>query len=317
MNFKRAAIFAITFFILFILYYLFENPFGSRKKEEPLNLIPGFDKAKAASILIKSPEKGELNLKKEDKTWKVLSDNKTYVADTSPVDKLLDTVEKMKAETIASKNPKNFDSFEVTDGKGIEVKIDDASRKNLAHLYVGKSGPDIFSTYIRAKDSNRVILISGILKNVFEKELKDWRDKTIFKFDKENITEYKVEGDMSLHLKKDEKNIWQVVAPEAFPAKKETVQETFSKFASLKAVDFPEGDLSEFQLDKPARKIIAFLKDGNKKTLLVGKEKNTFQHFVKAKDRDTVFVIENYNLETLCPAVDKLREEEKTDNATK
>jgi hypothetical protein len=252
----------------------------------------------------------------------ISSDATTYLADAAAVDKLLEIVTGLKAETIVSKNPKNFDQYEVTDQKGLDVRLADSDNRSLASLYVGKSGPDIFSTYVRVKDSDKVVLVGSILKTAFEKELKDWRDKTIFKLNKDDIIEYKVDGDMKLHLKKDEKQSWQVLAPESFEAKKDAADDIMRKLAGLKAVDFAEGPLKEFQLDRPARTITASLKDGATATLLVGKEKNTFQHFVKPQDKEAIFVLENYNLESLCPALDKLKPEPpkeatKPDNATR
>ncbi len=312
MNFKKIALFALIFLILGTLYYFLETSNKTKKKEEPPAFIPGFDKQQAASVLIKSPEKGAAHLQTKDGNWMVSADNRTFSADTAPVDKLLETVANLKAETIASKNPKNFGALEVTEDKGVEVHIRSASQETLAHFYVGKSGPDVFSTYVRKKDSGQVILTGTILKTVFEKELKDWRDKSIFSLNKDDIIEYTVAGDVTLNMKKDDQNLWQVLGPEpeAFTAQKDAAEGAPGEFAALKGVAFAEGELSEFELDKPIRTITAILKDGTAKTLLVGKEKNTYQRFVKAQDKDTLFVLENYKLEKMSPSLDKLKPEE-------
>jgi len=324
MSFKKAAILAVVFIALGALYFLVERPFGTQKKKEPVGFIADFEKTKAdaATIFVKTPAKGSALLKKTDTVaWTVTLQDKTYGADTAVITNLLDTIAKLKEDTVASRNPQNFDGFEVTEAKAVEVRIDDGAEKTLAHFYVGKNGPDIFSTYIRKKDSNTVFLVNSLLKNVFDREMKDWRDKTIVKLNKDDITEYVIEGDMALAMKKDEKGLWQVIKPEAFPAKKDAAEKTISNFAGVKVVDFPDGKLSEFGLDKPKRMITAVLKDGAKETLLVGKDKNAYQYFVKLQSKDSVYVIEKYELESLCPTPDKLKEpekkeEKKSDNAT-
>ena len=122
---------------------------------------------------------------------------------------------------------------------------------------------------------------------------------------------------MSLRLQKDNKDIWKVLAPEAFTANQEQAEEAVSTFAELKAADFSEDNATKCQLDTPARTITAVLKDGKTIRLLMGGEKNAFQRFVQADDTGTIYVLESYVLETLCPTVDKLKQEEKaTDNAT-
>ncbi len=324
MSFKKAAVLAVAFMLLGVLYFLVEQPFGTRQKKEPVSFIADFEKGKAdaAAVFIKTPAKGSVQLKKnETGSWTVALQETTYAADMAVISSLLDAVAKLKEDTVASRNPQNFDGFEVTEEKAVEVRIDDGAQKALAHFYVGKNGPDIFSTYIRKKDSNTVLLVNSLLKNVFDREPKDWRDKTIVKLTKDDITEYLIEGDMTLAMKKDEKGLWQVAKPEAFPAKKDEAEKTVANFADVKAVDFPEGKLSEFGLDSPKRKITAVLKDGSKETLLVGKDKNAYQYFVKPQNRDSVYLVEKYELESLCPALDTLKEpetkeEKKSDNAT-
>jgi len=322
MNLKKISILIGTLAVLLALYYATETPRKVRQKQEPEKLIPGFDGQKVAAIVVQSPEKGTATLRNEQGVWHVTSpDVRTYRADAAALDKLLEIVTGLKAETVVSKNPKNFDQYEVTAAKGLDVRLADSDNRSLASLYVGKSGPDIFSTYVRVKDSDRVVLVGSILKTVFEKELKDWRDKTIFKLNKDDITEYKVDGTAKLHLKKDAAQAWQVLAPESFAPKKDAADDIMRKLAGLKAVDFAEGPLKDFQLDHPARIITAALKDGTTVALLVGKEKNTYQHFVKPQEAETIFVLEKFNLEGLCPALDKLKpepagESKQADNAT-
>jgi len=322
MNLKKISILLVVLAVLLGLYYATEAPRKSRQKQEPEKLIPGFERQQVATIVVQSPEKGTATLRNEQGVWQVSSpDARTYQADAAALDKLLEIVGGLKVETLVSKNPKNFDQYEVTAEKGLDVRLADSDNRSLARLYVGKSGPDIFSTYVRVQDSDRVVLVGSILKTVFEKELKDWRDKTIFKLNKDDIVAYAVDGTAKLHLKKDDTQSWQVLAPEVFAPKKEAVDDIMRKFASLKAVDFAEGQLKDFGLDRPERTITAVLKDGATVTLLVGKEKNTYQHFVKPQDVATIFVLENYNLEGLCPAPDKLKpapanEANPTDNAT-
>jgi len=312
MNFKRAVLLAITFFILIILYYFVETPSGKKGKEEPRAFIPGFDSKRAALIRLKQAGKGPLTLIRQGGGWQVQSGEKIFAAEPAPVNKMLDTVAGLKAATVASRNSEKFDAFEVTGDKGTEVKIDDADSNVLAHFIVGKNGPDIFSTYVRNQGADRVILTNGILKNVFEKDLSDWRDKTVFKLNKQDITGYLIEGDMTLQMQKDDSQNWAVQEPGQFLADKKAAEETVAKFASLKAAGF-EDNATKCSLDRPSRTITASLKSGDAAVLLVGKEKNAFQHFVQVSGKDTIFVLEDYLLESLSPTPDKLKGGQKED----
>jgi hypothetical protein len=99
-----------------------------------------------------------------------------------------------------------------------------------------------------------------------------------------------------------------MIAPEKFEPKKEIVEDCLKNVSALKAADFAEGRLQDFQLDKPVREITITMKGGgSSKALLIGKEKNAFQRFVKTADADTVYVLESYNLEKLSPALAVLK----------
>jgi hypothetical protein len=307
MNFKKTIILAAVLCFLLLVFYLIESPRKAAKKPEHPLFLSGFNRAQAATVFLKSKAKGEVSLRKKTDGWAVEANNKTYAADPAAVDNLLDTAAKIRIESIVSQSPGKYQQFEVDAENGVDVRIDDAAQKSLAHFVVGKNGPDLFSTYLRLADAQQVVLASGMLKMAFERELKDWRKKTIFSLNQQEITGYQVTGDLQYHLQKTANGAWEMIAPEKFTPKKEIVEDCLKTFAALNAADFAEGRLQDFQLDKPAREITVTLKSGPARSLLIGKEKNAFQRFVKAADADTVYVLESYNLEKLSPSLAVLK----------
>lgn len=308
MSFKKTILLAAVLCFLLLVFYIIESPKKDAKKTEHPLFIPGFDKAQAAAVFLTSKTRGEISLQKKGDGWAVAVNKKTYAADTASVDNLLNTIAKIRVESIVSRNEGKYKAFEVDAENGVEVRIDDAAQKSLARFVVGKSGPDLFSTYLRLADAQQVVLASGMLKMAFDRELKEWRDKTIFSLNQQEITDYQVKGDVQYHLQKKPDGSWEMAAPEKFVPKKEIVEDCLKTAAALTAADFAEGRLQDFQLDKPVREIIIIMKGGgSSKALLIGKEKNAFQRFVKTADADTVYVLESYNLEKLSPALAVLK----------
>jgi hypothetical protein len=307
MNFRKTIILAAVLCFLLLVFFLVESPLKNNKKQEPQLFVSGFDKASAAAIVIKSKEKGEVQLLKKPEGWIVAVGQKTYPADKASIDNMLEAVAKIKIEAIASKNPKKYKELEVDQDKGVEVTIEDGAKKTLAHFYVGKSGPDLFSTYLRMADAQQVVLASGMLKMAFDREIKDWRNKRIFALNQQDITGYEVKGDTGFLLKKGEKDQWEVAAPEKFSPKKEIAEDCLKTISTLNAADFAEGPLKDFELDQPKQEILITMKGGAARTLVLGKDKNAFQRFVKTADADTIYVLEKYNLEKLLPSIDKLK----------
>jgi hypothetical protein len=308
MSFKNTLILALVLGFLLILFYIIESPKKESEKSGPPLFIPGFDKARAAAVIITSKAKGELSLRKKADSWLVEANKKTYAADTAAIDNLLETAAKIRVESVVSRAPGKYKAFEVDPESGVEVRIENSAQKIIAHFVVGKSGPDLFSTYLRLADAQQVVLASGMLKMAFDRELKEWRNKTIFNLNQQDITRYQVKGDLQYQMQKAAGNAWEMTAPEKFAPKKEIVEDCLKTISALNAVDFAQGRLQDFQLDKPVREIIITMKGGGaSKELLIGKEKNAFQRFVKTADADTVYVLENYNLDKLTPALAVLK----------
>jgi hypothetical protein len=317
MNFKRVLLFAVVFISLAAIYFFMETSVGKRnKKEGPKLLFPELKIEKAALIKIKSTEKGEFVLTKAKDVWQVKQNSQTYIASTDAVEKLLDKVAKMKIETVSSRNPKNFAAFEVSNGKGIETTILDSKNNSLAALVVGKSGPDLFSTYVRNKASNNVILTTGMLKTDFGRELSDWRNKKIYSLKSSDITEYRVTDNMTTRFKK-ENDIWQAVKPELPDVNQETVKEAINKFADLEAAGFVYDNNTNYGFNKPQKIITATLVDKNSQTLIIGKDKNAFQYFAKKKGGDTIYIIEKHVINIICPSLESLKLETKPSDRSK
>ena len=188
--------------------------------------------------------------------------------------------------------------------------------QTLAHVYVGKNGPDIFSTYVRAEGADTVYLVDQILKNTYDRELKDWRDKTIVHMDAANITAYRVSGDTSLQLARTDNNTWTVTAPVVLADPSPAAARAVEQFSRLQAVDFAPDNATGYGLATPIRQIAAVSAEKTI-TLLVGREKNAFQRYVRLRDQDQVYVIESYQLDSICPTITQLHTQPAAgDNAT-
>jgi len=315
MKAKTTVILFGIFIILLVFVYLFEGPLSERerkKAKEVIDLFPDFEKERATKIEVKSSAQ-EVSLERKEEGW-LISDTDGFIADPQLVDSVLDTMKNLTRENIASKNPEKQQLFEVTKGKGIEVKVSDAEQKILAHFYIGKTGPNFFSTYLRKEGSDEVLLTGGYTKSTFDKSIKNWRDKTIFDFPPDTITQLSLKTSKEeVVLEKDEKGDWQITKPERVTTKKEEVVNIGTTLASLKAIDFAEDDnLKKYQLDKPQITITAILEDKVEKRLLIGKKhEEKSQYYVKNQAKKTIFLVGKYQIDKMNKSLEDLKEEEK------
>jgi hypothetical protein len=210
---------------------------------------------------------------------------------------------------LASAKPEKQSVFQV-DSSGVETKLLDASDNVLAHLFVGKTTTDFFSSYVRAADSNNVYVVEGYLKSVFDKGTRTWKDRTIFAFNKGDVTSITIKSEEEeIELQIDAESKWQMFRPVASPAKGEDVDSLLDTLSSLTTDDFAEAkDLTEYELDAPKSSIRAVLNDGSTEALLIGKEESG-KHYVKREDTDTIFMLYTSRINQLIKKSEDLKDE--------
>jgi hypothetical protein len=298
MRFKITLTLVAILIILGITVYLFERG-GVREQQEasPKAVIfPAFKTGQAAVISIKTRGKTVSLVKKGN--WLVALNGDYYPADKSEVENIFKTVNNMQRESIVSTDPNKYPVFELDPVNGVEVKISRSDNTPLAHFFVGKNGPDLISTYIRIGGEKDVLLLSGMIKPAFDKELKDWRDKTIFNLKAEDIAKIDtISPPKKVSLKKDDKGNWEMVVPEKAKVKKDVIEGMVNTLATFKAYDFEDGaDLKTCGLISPSTKIQITMKDNSTFTLLIGKEKDSSKRYAKREDNPTVFLVQNFDL---------------------
>jgi hypothetical protein len=313
MKIKQLLVLIGVLVVLSLLVLILENPFGKseeqKKVEEATLLFPFFNKGNVANIeIISAFGLTTTILIKQNDQWLVETmDN--YPADQTAVKELLDKVAEMKTIQRASSNPEKQAVFQV-DSSGVEAKLTDASGNLLAHLFAGKTTPEIFNSYVRAADSNDVYIVQGNLKLTLDKGYRSWRDRAIFSFLKEDVTHLTIGSEAEeIELQIDAAGAWQMLKPIASAADGTAVETITELMSSLETDDFAEPkDLSEYGLDAPKMSVTATLKDGSARTLLIGVEENGV-YYVKREDKAQIFELNKRHVDKLIKKSTDLKSE--------
>ena len=312
MKTKQLLILGCIFVVLAIVVLVFENPFGQseyeKKVETATPLFPDFNKEQVTKIEIIATD-GTTTLSKQEENWIVASmDN--YPADSEGVAELLTKVGEFKNTQRVSNNPEKQAEFEV-DSSGVEAKLMDANDKLLAHLFVGKTTPGFLSSYVRPADANDVYVAQGYLQSVFNKGTRTWKDRTIFDFNKGNVTALNISSpEETVELRLDTNGTWQMLKPEASAVNTTEVDNLITTLSGLKTDDFAEAqdDLAVYGLDIPQSTISAVLNDGTTATLHIGTEEEG-KLYVKRDDKETVFRLFKSNVDRLIKKSETLKAE--------
>ncbi len=181
---KNTKVLISLFVLLAGISYYYLRPAPEREmsyKSDDLNL--SIDSATISKIEIQRPDK-PITLENTDGKWFVTSPGK-YPANSSSVLQLISGMKKFKAGSLISSNPQKQNQFQV-DSTGTKLVFTNRSGTSVS-IIVGKSGPSYTDVYFRLPDSKDVYLGDGLSPYMVTQELKEWRDKTIFKTSSESI----------------------------------------------------------------------------------------------------------------------------------
>lgn len=149
----------------------------------------------------------DFEIKKEDKEWFVKS-KKAYKADKSKIDELLNNLQNFQLLEVVSKSTTSYESYSLTEDEALKFSVVCKTKKNKIEkqtIYLGKVGGFSYSEiYARLDKQPQVFLATGIDKWELQRKFYDFCDKTVIKFNKEEVVYIKADFDKKiLELKKE------------------------------------------------------------------------------------------------------------------
>lgn len=198
--------------------------------------LPKVKKDEVTELTVTSPGKPAVTVKKADGAWKVTAPINA-AADKETIDTALSKLEELEAISVAATKPENYDRLEVTDAKGVRV-VAKAGDKVVADVLIGSylSG----NTMVRETGAVNVATSKGSIKYAFDKELKEWRDRTIVEETADKITAATFKNANGAWSFVKEGDAWKQAPGEKAIPNFEPLKVTgfVSVLAGLKALDF-------------------------------------------------------------------------------
>jgi hypothetical protein len=179
---------------------MYVAPSGERESSyKTPDLKISFDSASVAKIEIHGPGGKSVTVENTGGQWMVTSPVR-YKANTSNVTEFLSGLAKFKVGSLVSSNPAKANLFSVDSSEGTKLSVTDRSNKTTT-LVIGKSGPAYTDFYFRTETGKEVYLGEGPQSYMLNREVKEWRDKSIFTGIQDSIRTFTVEyGDKEYKL---------------------------------------------------------------------------------------------------------------------
>ena len=172
-------------------------------------------------------------LEKENNIWRIKSPVDA-LADSLTISRFTENLDDMHLESVVSTNPSKYDEYGVGEaGKHINIEWG----RNKRTFYIGSSGPDFQSFYVRLGTDPRVFLSSGRL-NVPE-NLDTWRDKTLLDIPTEMVNKIAVTSPETAYDMLKVGTAWEITEDgDQSPADSSQMAQWLNRFSPLKATSF-------------------------------------------------------------------------------
>lgn len=293
---KKTNLILLGVFVILILVFLLVNV--GEKKSQRASIPDQFftaDSAQIDKIIVKKNMDDPVTLQKRGNDWYV-TDPVDYPANNDFVFSMLDRAVDLEAAALISSNPEKQSLYQV-DSTGTDIQFFQGGTLK-EHLIVGKTGSSAM-TFMRKADSDDVFSIEGYLVSVFSRRAPDWRDKSITKFDKEELQSVRLstkEDELTISRSLDNPENWDLLKAgddEIYFGKSETVNRlvnTLSNFNTLSFNDAPDSAMVA-KFAEPERMLIVTLQDNTIwNVFFVPKDEAGNRYLVKREDKgDAVY----------------------------
>jgi len=299
MNFKwTLGLFLVLAGLGTYIYFYEREPVKSDTTAEEREKVFSVEDAKIQTIEIVKPESETLKLARESGGgWRLVSPMEA-AADGTEVDSLARSLASLERERVVAETGASLADFGL-DKPRVEVRFSAEGQKEPLGLLIGAKSPTGSNVYAKLPSQDKVFLIASYLESSFDKKPWDFRDKAIFRFNRDDVEKVilrRPEGEVV--LAKVSEDLWNVTTPSMCRADRYKASGLVSRFETAKMEEIvsesPDNPakLKDYGLDKPQYEVEFALKGGRARKLLVGKEKEKDGRFyAKNPARPLVYLI--------------------------
>jgi hypothetical protein len=238
----------------------------------------------------------DATLEKKGETWK-LSAPLSADANQTNVTSLLGNLKTLKVTEAIDPGTTQYEKYGVTEGKALHAVFYKGAEV-VADFWFGESGSRGQMTRIAGRDG--VYAVKGYSGFLYDRELKDWRDRTVFKFEEDKVKSVEIANEHGTFVFAKDKDKWTGKHKKAKdPAAKDLerfdeqkVKDAIRAYKGLNADNFADGKKpADVGLEKPAATITFTLEDGGKKSLQIGTTAEGSSRWAKADSSEEIISV--------------------------
>lgn len=223
--------------LLVIAFLVLQKPGERSANSASTGLMFTVDSLSVDKVEIKTPV-SFIALEKRGVEWFVTKPV-NYKADQANIGQIIHQIKNLEVKSIISSKPEKYSVFQV-DQNGTQVTVYEKSAEKAAFV-LGKMAASYSESYARRLKSDDVLLVEGVSGYMFNRPVRDWRDKTILTTPKESIKEVRYQyGDTTFNITFSD-SAWFVGKDKA---QQSVVEGILSSISHLQADDFIDSTVS-------------------------------------------------------------------------
>jgi hypothetical protein len=296
--------------------YFFEIRHRAAKeaaKEEAAKIVQ-LQEDHVVEMLLESPDRGKIELKKIENVW-VLNEPVKVKADERSVSTLLTSASKAQSEKVLAEKDVNWQEYGLDKPRFSLTLI---TRDKKIEFLFGESNPAKTSYYLRVEGDPRLYLVADTLKNSLDRSAFDLRDKTVLALAPSDVIRFAVtKKDQETEFQRETADKWLMIKPERIRVKSMPVERGLIALTNLSAreiIDNPKTDGDPYGLEQPEESI-SLAGNDRQQTLIIGKalpKKDVPgpgpDRYARVKGQDTVYVIDPGVLKAIATDPNQLRD---------
>jgi len=239
--------------------------------------------------------------------WKIVKPL-TAEANQGYVKTMLDGLEKLEIQDVITRQADAYSKYDLDGDKAVHLVAYKGADK-LIDMYFGKSGSRGQMARINGKDG--VFVVKGFQSYNVARELKQWRNTDVWKFEDKNLVSVEVENDngkfsfsknddkwSATFLKRDDKDQLASKADKWDRFDESKVKSMITSFKTLRATDFADKD-ADTGLADPVKTgglmVFRFKDNAPDKILRIGKKSKNEDRYAEAQGGDgTIYILSSY-----------------------
>ena len=309
MIWRNLGIVAVLFVGLGAFVYFYEIEGGKKRQEEAeqAKKLFQFEKEDVTSISL-DRDGDSITMHKEEDSWKLVAPIEAK-ADETAVDGLASELSSTQVERSLEPIPIDWKVFGLENPE-LKIRVGLKDGQTL-HLELGDKDFNQSSVFGRISGQQKVLVLPTFLHTNADKELFDFRDKTVLDFDREQVQEVAIRSKRKTYRFEKDGEDWSIRKPIQARADRSEIRSILSDLEFARVEEFVErgvAKLGTYGLKAPASQVNLYLGENRaKKTLLVGKKVGT-QYYAKDEAGEDVFKIKEDLVEKFDLDLGKLRD---------